>query len=619
MTKIQVEEKYERNGWPSLARPDARPPAGWSLSLITSVNRIHHHQLAPDGRRIAFVWDRDGLSDVYVMPSGGGWPARVTTDRASVPYWWDAAPCWSPDGAWLAFGSGGQVQVAPADGGLPRTISDFARGASSPAWLPDSRRLLVSVERNGRTELLLTDREGGWPQPLYRELGAAPGDDDDPQPAPDGRLVAFVHHPHDDLNRSEVCIADLASGTARRLGGAARLKEWSPRWSPDGTSIAYLSQRSGWNEIWLVGPPDAQPRQLTHLECDAADLAWAPDGRRIACVVNRGGAYDLVLVDISSGEASFLRAGLGCYARPCWSPDGTFLTVEYEDPSTPPDLYRVGVPGGEIAQLTFSNPPALARNRMVVPQRASYPSFDGRTIHALLYRPEHPNGAAVVYPHGGPRDQYLFDWDILAQYFVAKGYTWLAPNYRGSTGYGVEFEQLNSDDWGVGDARDCLHGAKFLRDLPGIDPQRIAIYGGSYGGYMVACCLSRDPEYLFACGVYKYGDAHLFSSWAQCERGTRLYTEMQLGHPARNRQIYTAASPILQVGQIQRPVLILHGLDDDVCPPQSSEEWVEALRRAGKTFEYKTYAGEPHGFLKRANLLDVCERIERFLDWHLMP
>jgi dipeptidyl aminopeptidase/acylaminoacyl peptidase len=199
------------------------------------------------------------------------------------------------------------------------------------------------------------------------------------------------------------------------------------------------------------------------------------------------------------------------------------------------------------------------------------------------------------------------------------GYTWLAPNYRGSTGYGVEFEQLNSDDWGVGDARDCLHGAKFLRDLPGIDPQRIAIYGGSYGGYMVACCLSRDPEYLFACGVYKYGDAHLFSSWAQCERGTRLYTEMQLGHPARNRQVYAAASPILQVGQIQRPVLILHGLDDDVCPPQSSEEWVEALRRAGKTFEYKTYAGEPHGFLKRANLLDVCERIERFLDWHLMP
>jgi dipeptidyl aminopeptidase/acylaminoacyl peptidase len=94
---------------------------------------------------------------------------------------------------------------------------------------------------------------------------------------------------------------------------------------------------------------------------------------------------------------------------------------------------------------------------------------------------------------------------------------------------------------------------------------------------------------------------------------------MQIGHPARNRAVYEAASPIAQVEQIERPVLILHGLDDDVCPPQSTEEWVEALRRAGKTFEYKTYAGEPHGFLKRANVLDVYARIERFLDWYLMP
>src|SRR5689334_22335171 len=116
MTKIQIEEKYERNGWPSLARPDARPPAGWSLSLITSVNRVHHHQLAPDGQHIAFVWDREGMSDVYVMPSAGGWPARITADRASIPYWWDAAPRWSPDGAWLAFGSGGHVQVVAASG-----------------------------------------------------------------------------------------------------------------------------------------------------------------------------------------------------------------------------------------------------------------------------------------------------------------------------------------------------------------------------------------------------------------------------------------------------------------------------------------------------------------------
>lgn len=136
---------------------------------------------------------------------------------------------------------------------------------------------------------------------------------------------------------------------------------------------------------------------------------------------------------------------------------------------------------------------------------------------------------------------------------------------------------------------------------------------------MVACCLSRDPDYLFACGVANYGDANLVSSWAQCNRDIRLYTEMQIGHPARNRQLYLDGSPIYQVENVQKPVLILHGLEDDVVPPQASEEWVEALHRAGKTFEYKTYTDEPHGFLKRENQLDVLGRMERFLDWYLLP
>jgi dipeptidyl aminopeptidase/acylaminoacyl peptidase len=310
---------------------------------------------------------------------------------------------------------------------------------------------------------------------------------------------------------------------------------------------------------------------------------------------------------------------LGYYARPNWSPAGDFLTVEYEDPSQPADIYRVTVPGGDRTQLTFSKLPALAGQPLVTPERISYPSYDGLEIPALLYRPARPNGAAILYPHGGPTSQYAFEWDILAQYLVAKGYIYLAPNYRGGTGYGLTFEHANYNDWGGGDTQDCLHGAKYLRDLAEIDPARLAIYGGSYGGYMVACCLSRDPDYLFACGVAKYGDANVTSSWAQCNRDIRLYTEMQLGHPARNRQVYLNASPLHQVEQVQKPVLILHGLEDDVVPPQASEEWVEALRRAGKTFEYKTYAGEPHGFLKRANLHDVWSRIERFLDWYLLP
>jgi dipeptidyl aminopeptidase/acylaminoacyl peptidase len=611
----ELTEKYERQGWPSLKRPDLKPPPGWSLSLLTAINRIHHHRLSPDGERVAFIWNREGLSDVYTMATAGGWPARVSTERGPIAYWEDAAPRWSPDSQWLAFTMAGHVHVAPMSGGLPAKITDFTAAASSPVWLPDSRGLIVSVERREATKLLLTDRDGSWP----RALTTGPGDDWDAQPSPDGEQVAFVHRPHDDLNRLDLRLIELASGQIRSLTGTARQKDWWPRWSPDGQTLAFLSQRSGFNEVWLIHPDGDSLRRLTHLGYDVADLAWSPDGRQLACTVNREAAVHLALIEVETGEVTYVRGGLGYHSHPQWSRRGDFLTVEYEDPIRPPDLVRVSLPGGVVTQLTFSQLPALARQPLVVPEQVSYRSFDDLEIPALLYRAPQPNGAAIVYPHGGPVSQYVFEWDILAQYFLAKGYTYLAPNYRGGAGYGLEFEHANYHDWGGGDTQDCLHGANYLRTLDWIDPDRLAIYGASYGGYMVACCLSRDPDYRYACGVSLFGDANLISSWAQCNRSTRLYTEMQLGQPASNRAIYLAGSPIYQVENIEKPVLILHGLDDEVVPPEASEEWVEALRRAGKPFEYKTYAGEPHGFLKTENRLDAYARIERFLDWHLLP
>ncbi|MCB9135517.1 MAG: S9 family peptidase [Anaerolineales bacterium] len=611
---LKLEEKYERNGWPSLTRPDLKPPEGWSLSLITAHTRIRSHQLSPDGQTIAFIWDREGLSDVYMMPAAGGWPSRVSTNRGLVAYWSDEIPQWSPDSNWLAFTIAGHVHIISREGGVPLKITGFTDVASSPVWMPDSFHLLVSVERDDAIQLLLTDRAGSWPRALVADPR---GDVFDARPSPDGKQVAYVWRPFDDLNRLDVRLVEIETGNSRELVGKPKIRAWSPRWSPDGNTLAFLTEQPEFNEVWLVNPNGDRLRQLTRLSHDVGDLAWSPDGTRLAGTVNRNGSFDLVLVDAETGTPTFLGPNGGYHSRPNWSSDGKFLTIERETPTQPPDLYRVDVNTHAVTQLTFSNLPALARNTLITPEWISYKSFDGLEIPALLYRPTHPNGAAILHPHGGPSSQYVMDWDILAQYFLAKGYTWLAPNYRGSTGYGFAFEHANYDDWGKGDMQDCLYGARYLRTLPGIDPERLAIYGGSYGGYMTALCLSRDPEYLFACGVSKYGDSNLYSSWAQCNRDLRLYTEIFLGHPAKNRQKYIDGSPLFQVENVQKPVLVLHGLDDDVVPPEASEEWVDALRRAGKTFEYKTYAGEPHGFLMRKTQLDAFGRMERFLDWYL--
>lgn len=613
---IKLTEKYERNGWPSLTRTDLKPPQGWSISLITSLERVRNHNLSPDGKTIAFIRDSETLSDVYLMPSEGGWPGRISTERGLVAYWDDEVPQWSPDSRWVAFSMKGHVHVVPAQGGLPRKVTDFTTVAGGPQWMPDSRGLIVSVERNHADQLVLTDLDGAWPRALTTD---SDGDHWDPQPSPDGRLLAFTYRPFDDLNRLDIRMLDLATGEIRLLHGLPKVRMGMPRWSPDGRWVAFVSQECGHEDLWIVRPNGEGLHQVSHEGYDISDLAWSPDSRSIAATLNRDASFELVLIETETGRVSSLSSGLGYHSRPNWAPDGKSLTYEFESPVRPPDIYRLDLTSNHVQQLTFSQSPALAKNQLVMPERVSYKSFDGLEIPALLFRPHKPNGAAIVHPHGGPSSLYAFDWDILAQYLVAKGYTFLAPNYRGSIGYGMEFEHLNYGDWGKGDVQDCLHAAKYLHGLPGIDPARIAVFGGSYGGYLTVCCLSRDPEYLFACGITKYGDSNLVTSWVQCCRELRLYTEIFLGHPSKNRQVYLDGSPIAQVKNVQKPVLILHGLLDDIVPPESSEEWVEALRREGKTFEYKTYDDEPHGFLRRDNQMDIYERVERFFDWYLLP
>ena len=612
---IKLTEKYERNGWPSIARPDLKPPDGWSLSLITSIERIRNHRLSPDGRTIAFIKDGETLSDVFLMSAAGGWPARISADRGLVAYWDDEVPQWSPDGQWLSFVIADHVHNVPARGGLPKKITDFTEEAFAPKWMPDSHGLIVGVTRHEADQLLLTDIQGRWPRAL---TDAADGDHWDANPSPDGKTVAFVFRPFNDLNRLDIRLIDLATGSTMPLYGKPGVRAWMPRWSPDGSWIAFISQEAGWNDLWMIRPDGDGLHQLTNVGADISDLEWSPDGKQIACTVNRNGSFDLGCVDAESGEVLDLRGGIGYHSRPQWTPAGDALTFEYESPVEPPDLFRIDLATRHVNQLTFSNPPAMAKNEPVLPECVSYRSAGGLEIPAFLFRPKKPNGAAILHPHGGPSSLYAAEWDVLAQYLVAKGYTFLAPNYRGSTGFGVEFEHANYNDWGKGDVQDCLHGARLLREMPGIDPARLAIFGGSYGGYLTVCALSRDPEYLFACGIAKYGDSNLVSSWAQCSRHLRLYTEIFLGHPARNRQVYIDGSPIRDVANVRKPVLIVHGLLDDVVPPEASEEWVEALRAHGKTFEYKTYPDEPHGFLRRANQLDVYARVERFLDWYLL-
>jgi dipeptidyl aminopeptidase/acylaminoacyl peptidase len=608
--------KDEHEGVAAQPRNDLEPPPHWRLEAITHTPRPRSLDVV--GEQAVFIEDGGDTSDLWLLDlEAGGPPRRLTTGREPAPYWEDTQPRLSPDGSRVAYGDGGHVWLVPTAGGPPRRLVEGA----SPVWI-DDERLVIAVERDDTTRLAVIDAEDPWPRRLalhHRELDAH-GAEGEAAVSPDRSRVAYTFTPRDDLNRSEIRVANLDTGEVRALTGTPRMHDASPAWSPDGT-VAYVSERSGFYEVHLGD------RQLTNAQADHSELAWHPDGTRLLAVRNRRNRFELVVVDAASGEAEVVAGG-GTWSRPQWTPGGGIVGA-YSDHATPPELRHAG--GGDAAEgapapeplgaapLHAPAPLSVRRAPHAALEDVAFPSFDGLEIPAFLLRPRATGPVpAIVYPHGGPTDAHIDDWDGHAQYFVDKGYAWLAINFRGSTGYGRDFERANHGVWGVADTKDCLAGASYLRSLDWIDPDRLAIFGASYGSYMALLAVTDDPEHRFRCAITKYGDCDILTSWAQGDREGVLDLERMMGPPSAAREAYRAGSPYHRLENIQVPLLIAHGERDDRVSPKQSEQLVARLRQLGKSFEYVTYPTEAHGLLRAGPQLHFYRRMERFLDWHLM-
>ncbi len=614
--------KEKRSGWPAQARPDRKLPEPWSPGLLVAFNHLHHHSLSPDGKSIAFVWQREGNSDIWLMNSdGSGWPQRLTYDRPEQAFWTDKKPNWSPDSTHLVYvvgGAHGDICIVSKEGGRSRRLTDFKHGDSNPIFSPDGKRIYFLSARKDFHNLCWTTVDGDWPVALTR----FEADVSDPQPSPDGSRLAFVYHPQEDLNRSEICTIDSKGGEVIHLTGKAGVWDSQPRWSPDGQHIAFISNRSGWCELYLLDIASCQVKPLTSGKADVHDFDWKSDGQEFLLVINHKGAAGLYLLDLKTSGLRSLREGEAWHSRPQWGPGDGWLTVEAESPVETPEIYRIDLKNGKSSQLTYSLPPALAKAKMVKAEFVEYPSTGNTTIPGFLYRPEGSSAKnpcpAVVYPHGGPTDEHAYYWEMLPQWLVAKGYAVLAPNYRGSTGYGLTHQHALHNNWGIVDKDDMLAAADYLAGLDWVDGGRLGIYGASYGSYLAVLALARDPELRFKCGVAKFGDCDILTSWAEGDRIGREDLERQMGHPTNNLKGYQVGSPVYDVANIQAPLLILHGEEDERVHPKQSEQLVEALEKEGKTFEYYLYRSEGHGILQKANVLHIYATLERFLDWYLL-
>jgi dipeptidyl aminopeptidase/acylaminoacyl peptidase len=602
----------EFGGIPNPGRPDVKPPPVWRLEAVAATDRPRQIEVSPDGTTLAFVLDRD-TSDIWTIGvdrAGSDDPQRVTTGRPLAANWDDGNAVWSPDGTRLAFTQSGRVMVVDAMGGVPKDVCE----GSSPVWI-DDQRLIIGVDRDQRTALAVVQVDDAWPMKLV----AAAGDCFAVTVSPDGTRAAYLLFEHDDLNCTSVHVVDIATTASIEVVRDSNMTARTPAWSPDGTHIAYASEQPGWYEVFVVPAAGGPARQVTAADADFAELSFV-DETLLLGVRTRAGVSDLVTIDVSTGDVAVLAAG-GTFSSPRWLPDGR-VAVVYEAFDTPAQLCIAD--GARPISTRFAPTPlSVRRAAHVVPQHVSYRSMDGMQVHGWLYRPVGASTdrpcPAVVQPHGGPTSMTGDEWDGVAQYFVDKGYGWFAINVRGSTTYGRDYERADHGVWGVADTHDCLAAHDHLSGVEWVDASRVAIFGASYGSYMATHSVIDDPQHRFACAVAKYGDSDILTSWAQGDLVGRLDLERMMGHPRDHRAEYRAGSPIHRVDNIDVPILIAHGELDDRVHPAQSVELVEALKRLGKQFEYVTYPTEGHGLLRTEPFLHFHRRLERFLDWYLMP
>jgi dipeptidyl aminopeptidase/acylaminoacyl peptidase len=597
------------------------------LQQLLRVRSAYAGRFDADGTHLIFVADLSGVPQVWSIPAaGGGWPELqlAPPDRAQTIHV-GPRPGQLVVGADVGGNEHTQLLYVDAPGAAWQALTDdSAHIHTFGSFSPDGTSISYSTNR----------RTGRWFDVYVRQLASA-----------ETRCVLE----HDSTNRP----------------GA---------FSPDGSwLIVTRAWSNSQHELWLVDPwGDRQPRLLTDTSQAAVyeGADWSPDGRFIYCVSDRGRELATpARIDVSSGELVFLfepnvevdeahldpsgtwlayacnqhgeaeivirtlasgaeqrvqglpPGALYTYWQSAlaWDRDGRRLAISWTASRASPNVFVWSGTQPEARRATFAGALDDRLAELTEPEHVQYPSFDARDIPALFYpAPGGVTGApCVVFVHGGPESQYRPTFQPIVQYLVSAGFAVLAPNVRGSSGYGRTYVHLDDVRKRMDSVADLAHAVAWLRETGRADPRRIAVYGGSYGGFMVLSALTTYPD-LWAAGVDLVGISNFVTFLENTGPWRRHLREAEYGSLENDREFLEEISPINKVDRIRAPLLVIHGANDPRVPIGETEQMVARLRSLGRTVEFLRLDDEGHQIAKLKNKLVAYPLAADFLKRHLL-
>ena len=605
----------------SESRPDAKPVPIEDLYYTRSAFGA---AWSPDGKEIVFTTDMAGRLNLWKVKAAGGWPIQLTQSDERQ---FNAS--WSPDGSWIVYQqdtAGNELwdlYAVPSQGGqvINLTHTPDIR-EENPVWSHSGKWLAFSSKPKASPvyDLQLLD----WNSRAIRKLTQESSQNHSWTPvawSPDDRTLFATRAEISEEPDSDIYAIDVESGRAENLTShQGKVLFDASSLSPDGRTLLITSnQKKGFENIALLDVSSKKLTWATDTKWQARSGNFSPDGKRFTYLINEDGRTALYLADrdtMKAEEISF-PPGLNDFSGnpTAFSPSGDRLLASHESSTHPGDLWVYDLARRQAVQLTFSAIASLETTPLPAAEIVHYKTFDGKTISAFLWLPfnlrRDQANPALVLPHGGPTGQMLDYWNPRVAALVSRGYICIAPNVRGSTGYGIDFQKANYQDLGGGDLNDEVYAAKFLEATGYADPKKIGITGGSYGGYMTLMALAKTPQ-VWAAGVEEYGIINWWTMLKHSDRLLQEYEKSLLGDPERDRKIYEADSPITYIHQVRAPLLVLQGDNDPRVPKEEAEQVVDLLKKDQKTVDAHYYPDEGHGFEKRENRIDS---IKRTVDW----
>jgi dipeptidyl aminopeptidase/acylaminoacyl peptidase len=603
---------------PGVAAPTVPVRPAYSPAALASLTSFEEVALASDGTELAFTTDRSGAFELWTM------------------------------------------SLDPPAPALQRTRAN--EHVSGLAYAPGGSQLLFLMDHGGdeRPDVWLLRRDAMEPEPLL----SSPWAEIDASFGPDGRSLVFARDPERPF-RFNIHRMELASGEIVALTREP-VNVLSPRWSRDGRTIAAV--RTGDDvagELAFIDVATGQVRWIAPPR--PGGIFWPAeflaDGRLLGQTTNDAGFLQLAIVDATTGSTEVFGDGqwdvehdvpvaedgtmavshnvrgesrVAIWTSPSASPrvlssEGVVtslamdrhartLVMLRETSNRPLEIVAVDVASGKMRTLASGSSDAVKVQDLARAERRSFVAFDGRSLDAFVWKPPvYRLGAPpplVVHVHGGPNSQTRPYFYPELQALAEAGFLVASANYRGSAGYGRDFEDLNNHDWGGGDLRDILALVDSLAQGHEIDRARAGILGGSYGGYLVLRAITAAPG-VFAAAVDLYGMPDLEVDYRITEDRFGSWYQTEMGNPNDDATRFRERSPIHMLDRVRAALLVLQGENDTNVPRAESDLVVRALRDRGREVEYVVYPNEGHGFTHREHRVDAMSRIVRFFVRHL--